>query len=233
MVVPVMAALVLAAAQQDTLARLTGTVSSRANGRPLSGVMVAVRGTAAFQVTDSTGTFTITHLAAGRYTLRLVYAERVSEDYQIALQRGRTADLVILLDVGGVDLAPVVVEAASTEYALSLAGFYARRGKGFGRFITAEDIERRRPRNLSTMLAGSGVVMRCVRSVCYPTRLASGRRCIVSVFMDGMKVEQYDIDAIPPEDVLGVEVYRQGSDTPAQFSRWSADCGAIVIWTKN
>jgi hypothetical protein len=75
--------------------------------------------------------------------------------------------------------------------------------------------------------------MRCVRSVCYPTRSASGRRCAVSVFVDGMKVEQYDIDAIPPNDVLGIEVYRQGADTPVEFSRWSAACGAIVIWTKN
>lgn len=237
MVAPIVAAFALgaatAAAQQDTLARLTGLVSASTSGRPLSGVMVAVRGTGAFQVTDSTGKFAITHLAPGRYTLRLVYGDRVSEDYQVVLQRARTVDLAILLDVGGIELAPIVVEATSTAYALSLAGFYARRGKGFGRFVTQEDIERRNPHTLSAMLAGSGIVMRCVRSVCYPTRNVSGKRCVVSVFMDGMKVEMYDIDAVPPEDVLGIEVYRQGADTPVEFSRWSADCGAIVIWTKN
>jgi hypothetical protein len=233
MVVPVVAALALAAAQQDTLARLTGTVSSSNSGRPLPGVMVAVVGASAFQVTDSTGTFTVARLAPGRRTLRLSYGGRVSEDYDVVLQPGRTADLAILLDVSGVDLAPIVVEATSTAYTLSLAGFYARRRKGFGHFVTREDIERRGPHRLSALLAGTGIVMRCVRSVCYPTRTASGRRCTVSVFVDGMKVEQYDIDAIPPEDVLGIEVYRQGADTPVEFSRWSAACGAVVIWTKN
>jgi len=221
------------ATRQDTLAGLTGTVSASTSGRPLPGVTVAVVGTDAFQVTDSTGAFTVARLAPGRRTLRLSYGGRVSEDYDVVLQPGRMADLAILLDVGGVDLAPIVVEATSTAYALSLAGFYARRRRGFGHFVTREDIERRRPNQLSVLLAGSGIVMRCVRSVCYPTRSASGRRCAVSVFVDGMKVEQYDIDAIPPEDVLGIEVYRQGADTPVEFSRWSAACGAIVIWTKN
>jgi hypothetical protein len=239
MLVPLVAALAVtaaaAAARQDTLARLTGTVSASTSGRPLAGVMVAVAGTGAFQVTDSTGAFALASLPPGRRTLRLSYGDRVSDDYDVVLQRGRTVDLAILLDVGGgaIDLAPIVVEATSAAYGLTLAGFYARRTKGFGHFVTGADIERRHPDRLSAMLVGTGIVMRCVRSVCYPTRVASGRRCAVSVFMDGMKVEQYDIDAIPPDDVLGVEVYRQGADTPVEFSRWSAACGAVLIWTKN
>jgi hypothetical protein len=239
--VPLVAALAVSAAalaaQQDTMARLTGTVSASASGRRLAGVMVTVGagGPGTFQVTDSTGSFAIAALPPGRRALRLSYGDRVADDYDIVLQRGRTVELAILLDVGGqgVDLAPIVVEATSTAYALSLAGFYARRTRGFGHFVTGADIERNRPHRLSALLAGTGVVMRCVRSACYPTRVASGRRCAVSVFIDGMKVEQYDIDAIPPEDVFGIEVYRQGADTPAEFSRWSASCGAIVIWTKD
>ncbi len=223
------------AAQEDTLARLTGTISSSKNGRPLADVMVSVKGTGAFHVSDSTGAFAIARLPAGRHTLRLAWHERVSEDYQVVLRVGQTLELAILLDVGGegVELAPIVVEATSSEWVLSLAGFYSRRGKGFGRFVTSEDIERRRPANLSAMLTVSGITMRCVRTACYPTRHASGRRCAVPVFLDGLRVEYYDIDNIPPSDVLGIEVYRQGADTPAEFSRWSADCGAVVIWTKN
>lgn len=222
-----------AAAQQDTLAGLTGIVTASNNGRPLAGVMVSVRGTGAFYVTDSTGAFAIVRLPPGRHTLRLAFKTLVSEDYQVVLRQGRTLELSILLDVGGVDLAPIVVEASSGEWVLSLAGFYARRDKGFGRFVTRDDIERRGPATLGAMLAGTGIVMRCVRTHCVPTRYASGRRCAVAVFLDGLRVESYNIDMIPPQDVLGIEVYRQGADTPAEFSRWSADCGAVVIWTKN
>jgi hypothetical protein len=226
-------ALAAATAQQDSLARLTGTITSSKNGRPLADVMIAVKGTGAFHVSDSTGAFAIARIPPGRHVLRLAWHERVSEDYQVALRAGQTLELAILLDVGGVDLAPIVVEATSSEWVLSLAGFYSRRDKGFGRFVTSEDIERRRPANLSAMLSASGITMRCVRTACYPARYASGRRCAVPVFLDGLRVEAYDIDNIPPSDVLGIEVYRQGADTPAEFSRWSADCGAVLIWTKN
>lgn len=229
----VVALLAAATAQQDTLVRISGTVSSSKNGRPLADVMVSVKGTGGFHVTDSTGAFAIARVPPGRHTLRLAWHDRVSEDYQIAVRPGLPLELSILLDVGGVDLAPIVVEATSTQWVLSLAGFYSRREKGFGRFVTSEDIERRRPANLSAMLSTSGITMRCVRTACYPSRNASGRRCAVPVFLDGLRVEFYDIDNIPPSDVLGIEVYRQGADTPAEFSRWSADCGAVLIWTKN
>lgn len=195
--------------------------------------MLSVKGTGAFQVTDSAGRFNIVRLLPGRHTLRVAYDGRASEDYQIVLRPGRALELSILLDVAGVELAPVVVEAGATEWALSLAGFYSRRERGFGRFVTPDDIARRHPANVSTLLVGTGVVMRCVRTHCVPVRYASGRRCPVSVFLDGLRVESYNIDMIPPEDVLGIEVYRQGADTPAEFSRFSADCGAVVIWTKN
>lgn len=218
-------------AAQDTLATLRGSVSSSTNGRPLADVMVSVKGTGAFFVTDSTGRFAIGRLPPGTHTLRL--GHDVSEDYQVVLRPGGVLNLSILLDVEGVTLAPIVVEATSSAWALSLAGFYTRRDRGFGRFVTRDDIERRRPANLSAILSGTGIVMRCSRTHCIPVRYASGRRCAVSVFLDGVPVENYNIDAIPPEDVLGVEVYRQGTDTPAEFSRWSADCGAVVIWTKN
>ncbi len=238
MVAALVAALALGAApaaQQDTLARLDGTVTTASTGRPIAGVMVAVRGLGAFHVTDSTGRFSIAALPPGRQILHLAAQDRVSEDVEIVLRAGRTLELAILLDLGGsVDLAPIVVEAASREWVLSLAGFYARRDKGFGRFVTRDDIERRHPVNLSALLVGTGIVMRCTRmQQCAPTRYAAGRRCAVSVFIDGQRVEDYNIDMIPPQDVVGIEVYRQGADTPAEFSRWSAACGALVIWTKN
>jgi len=225
------------AASQDSLATLTGIVRSARDGLPIASVMVSIQGRGpapgAFSVTDSVGRFRIVRVPPGTYTLRFSYSGQTAEDYQVGLPPGRVMDLSILLDVKGVDLDPIVVEGGSQDYALSLAGFYARKGHGLGRFVTRDDIDQRHPANLSQMLTGSGITMRCVRTVCVPVRTSSGRRCAVSVYLDGVRVENYNIDMIPPEDVLGLEVYRQGADTPAEFSKFSADCGALVIWTKN
>jgi hypothetical protein len=225
------------AASQDSLATLTGIVRSARDGQPVAAVMVSIKGRGpspgAFSVSDSTGRFRIVRIAPGAYTLRFSYSGQTAEDYQIGLPPGRSMELSILLDVKGVDLAPIVVEGGSQDYALSLAGFYARKGHGLGRYVTRDEIDRRHPANLSQMLSGTGITMRCQRTACVPVRMSSGRRCAISVFLDGIRVENYNIDMIPPEDVLGLEVYRQGADTPAEFSRYSADCGALVIWTKN
>src|SRR2546429_5025309 len=55
-------------AQRDTTARLTGTVRSSINGLPVSGVMIAVKGTRVFNVSDSAGSFTLVGLPGGRQT---------------------------------------------------------------------------------------------------------------------------------------------------------------------
>src|SRR5437879_12989025 len=65
-------------AQRDTTARLTGTVRSSINGRPVPGVMSAVKGSRVFDVSDSTGSVTVVGLAAARPTVRSLYGGRLA-----------------------------------------------------------------------------------------------------------------------------------------------------------
>src|SRR5206468_2955760 len=98
-----------AQAQRDSTARLTGSVRSSVNGSPLSGVMIAVRGTRIFDVSDSTGSFTLAGLPAGSQTVRIVYGDSLSYEQSITLRRGNTLTLAVLLDVAAVELTPIVV----------------------------------------------------------------------------------------------------------------------------
>lgn len=227
-----LAAAPAAAAAQEDSSRLVGRVSAAASGKPLAGVMVALRGTGLFQVTDSTGEFAIGGVPPGDYTLHISYRNRRSEEYEIGLLAGRTLEVVVLLDAQAVDLAPIVVEARAPHAALTLVGFYARRDKGFGMFVTREDIERRNPDALTSLLAGTGIRVVCRRGVCVPTVLAGARRCPLAVFLDGLWVKDFDLSWIPPRDVLGVEIYRHGPEVPVEFTRYAADCGAVIVWTR-
>src|SRR3989475_5926099 len=127
-------------AQRDTTARLTGTVRSSINGLPVSGVMVAVRGSRVFDVSDSTGSFTLVGLPAGRQTVRILYGDSLSYEQEINLKRAKTVTLSVLLDIAAVELSPIVVEARSLRADRSLAGFYDRRKWRFGRFYTLADL---------------------------------------------------------------------------------------------
>src|SRR5437773_6011863 len=79
---------VLAQLPRDTTARLAGTAASAFNGRPLSGVMIAVPVVRQFAVTDSAGAFELAGLPAGRQEVRIAYQGRETAEYVFALGRG-------------------------------------------------------------------------------------------------------------------------------------------------
>src|SRR2546427_7164743 len=123
-------------AQRDTTARLAGTVRSSINGLPISGVMVAVKGSRVFGVSDSTGSFALGGLPEGRQVVRILYGDSLSYEHEMDLKSGKTLRLAVLLDVVAAELAPIVVEAQTIRAERSLVGFYDRRKWTVGRFYT-------------------------------------------------------------------------------------------------
>src|SRR2546428_14086548 len=79
-----------ARAQRDTTARLAGTVRSSINGLPISGVMVAVKGSRGFGVSDSTGSFALGGLPDGGQVGRILHGDSLSEGAGKALEPGKT-----------------------------------------------------------------------------------------------------------------------------------------------
>jgi hypothetical protein len=78
------------------------------------------------------------------------------------------------------------------------------------------------------------------RTVGSEARVVSRRRygateaaCALDIYMDGVRMEDYNFNEIPPNQVEALEIY-QGLDVPAQFQRRSSEsgCGIVLIWTK-
>src|SRR5256886_2827281 len=139
-------------AQRDTTARLAGAVRSSINGLPISGVMVAVRGSRVFDVSDSTGSFTLVGLPDGRQLVRILYGDSLAYEQEMDLKRGKTLTLSVLLDVVTAELAPIVVEAQTLRAERSLAGFYDRRKWSVGRFYTRGGLDPRAAGSLGGVL---------------------------------------------------------------------------------
>jgi hypothetical protein len=220
------------AGQQDTLAAIRGSVTSAFDGRPLSGVMIAVPTVGRFAVTDSTGTFVLGRLPSGKQRVRISYLERGSADHDVPLRRGKVTVLAVLLDVEAVDLAPVVVEAWGFRFERSLAGFYDRRRRGFGTFYSWEDIDRIRPYRLSSLLRQAGVLVQCSAGECLPYALAATRRCPMAVYLDGLPIDGVFLDTIDPAAVAGVEIYRRASQVPFEFVGLRDGCGVVAVWSR-
>src|SRR5437667_295652 len=85
------------------------------------------RGSRVFDVSDSTGSFTLVGLPDGRQLVRILYGDSLAYEQEMDLKRGKTLTLSVLLDVVTAELAPIVVEAQTLRAERSLAGFYDRR----------------------------------------------------------------------------------------------------------
>jgi hypothetical protein len=106
------------------------------------------------------------------------------------------------------------------------------RRKGFGTFLTEQQIEQRHAIETSDLLGMSG--MRIVGTG-LDTKVVSGRGqqsimlgpCYTNIVIDG--IQHQDINLVRPEDIGAMEIYKGQGGTPIEYD---ASCGVVVIHTK-
>lgn len=237
------AALVLAAplplsaqesAAPDSTANLVGQVVSAMTGGPLPSARVVLKVANRGAVTDSSGQFALRDVPAGRDTVQVSLIGFAEEQVPLTLKADRTTRVTFLLSETVLKVEDITVEV-ERERTGKLAGFEDRRRRGFGHFITPEEIEERNPQQTSDLLRGvPGVSVG-------PSRLGGAKvritrqpvgNCDVTYWVDGQPLSNYNIDEMNRDDVLAMEIYRGPSETPQRFKWRNTGCGTIVIWTR-
>jgi hypothetical protein len=108
--------------------------------------------------------------------------------------------------------------------------------------VTSDDIARLRPIALSQMIrrmpgvrvsdSDGSTVLISQRGLKYER----GRMvdCVLRVVVDGIVIPSSNVDAIPPADVHGVELFLGPARIPLQLGGLRRDqiCGMVAIWTK-
>ena len=163
----------------------------------------------------------------------------------LELRREDTADFVIQLPPRPLELAGVESFASDAWFRaidrrLDPNGFYDRMQARLGRYLTPEDIDRRKPNQVADLLVGMPGVM--VEAHSTGTALHGRGRCTPTVFVnqtriprdavrgiDGFYIEQF----VSPRHIRGVEVYNDANFSPPPFLPQSGrgDCSVVVIWT--
>jgi hypothetical protein len=214
---------------------ITGTTRE-----PLPDVSVSAGASGVTTSSDSSGAFRLAGLPAGRLRLvarRVGYAPATFEldlppdgTVHVAIRMGRTATV----------LGTVVVRAEGGEVDVGLLqeGFYDRRRKAHGIFLSPADVQRRETARASALLrdvpnvtvrnAGAGQVVPLARSL-------RGGYCQLDVWVDGyyapmLGTLSFD-DVVSLNNLKAIEVYRTARDVPARFQRTDNDCGAVLVWT--
>lgn len=156
----------------------------------------------------------------------------------------------IRLDPDAILLAPLEVIAWSkVDRSPLLDGFRRRLRTGMGVYITRDQVEARKPGQVTDLLrevpgltvTGSGTGSRPVVQV--GRGLASN--CATQIFVDGFLMNRRVFgmrgappadfridDVVTPASVEGIEIYRGLATIPAEFLNPDAECGVIAIWTR-
>lgn len=154
----------------------------------------------------------------------------------IKLQASDQVSLDVKTVPNKVDVSPVLLTSNSRRPSGRLGGFYDRmQHKKFGTFITRAQIEKRRPFNVTDMLAGaSGLIVQPSRRG-FGNEVRTTQRCRPTVYLDGLPFpllgESID-NLVNPMQLEGIEVYPNALDVPGELQRGLSRCGVIALWTK-
>lgn len=191
-------------------------------------VTTDARGAFDVPVCDSNGTsFDVRSLAVARGTW-WVDTPSVPPAWALSLDRALPT------------LEQVVVRAPQREFR-DVTGFERRRRIGAGRFITRADILRRKPVRVQDLVAElPGVLISPDGELVTYGRRGGPMGCPLSVVWDGIPAPGFDLNAISPDEVQGIEVYSGFMPLeynflvpqPFWFGGASSSCGALLIWTQ-
>jgi hypothetical protein len=221
-----------------------GRVIDKASGQPIKDATVEMMNESNRVVararSDGDGFVAFELRQPGAYrvrTSRIGYTTHTSQALQIELRQ--TVQVDIPMSTGEVTLDSLTVigrSAPPRRSELDREGFYDRERQGFGRFITAHDIQQRMAIQTSEIFRTvPGMTLIPAGGTRY--RLAvtrGGDNCSPSVILDNMPINVTDEldDLVKPQDIAGVEVYRGASEVPGRFLGNRNNCGLVVIWTK-
>lgn len=224
---------------------LRGLVIETGSLRPLQGIEVAVldadRERVATTMTDRDGRFAL-RPPAGEY---FVYAVGLSHTEMVAgpLEIPETGfvEVKLRLEAVAVTLGDSLLVSVEGNKKLEAMGFYRRRRRAVGVFLSDEDIRlKTNAVTVSQLLVGlPGIKIDNTGIVTLTGMMTGSGYCPYSVYIDGARRvsrrqpnENWAKTLIRPDEVAGIEVYRRIAEVPIQYSGSDAGCGVILIWTQ-
>ena len=247
-------ALALAPAAAGAQVRVDGVVRDDDTNLPIADARVEIYDYSwhrlGVRTTDSLGAF--------RYPLRRPMAVRLrvsrlgyrqATTPEVSTRGHSYVNVEVRLKSDAVLLAPLAVVARSQALASPvLDGFHSRLRTGMGTYFTREDIERIKPAYVSDLITHvPGLNVRTTGSG-FERHIYSGRAagvprdCPALIYVDGFllnprtgggEVTGMTLDeAVRPQNVEGIEVYRGLSTIPAEFLHPDAQCAVVAVWTR-
>ena len=201
----------------------------------LSGATASLLGTKMEVVTGANGRFRILSLPAGSSILVVRHLGYAATTTALRVTEGDTLRMSFALERVASALDTVLV--AGRRLSPRMAEFEDRRSRGFGQFMTRDQIEKRNgvftADLIRTFQSVSIVTPRGRRFDQVAFNIRSG--CPFKLFLDGIALSSSNLADLPtPRDLAGIEVYSGAATIPLQDkSTGGSFCGVILFWTRD
>jgi hypothetical protein len=218
---------------------IIAAVTDAKSGAPLADAEVSLADLNVSARTDWSGEARIPNIAQGQHKFEIRRAGYEPLDIDLLVQ-GDSTGPVFRLAKAETTLEPVKVAGdPSTSY---LADFERRRQQGRGRYLTADDLQKKQNRSLVAVLASAFGGLMSTPDPARPghnilmTRRTKPRltnadiHCGVDMYLDN---SQYldDLEALHPTDLAGLEYYPIET-APGEYRKLSDNCGVLILWSK-
>jgi len=224
-----------APAAQRAGALISGRVIDQSSRAPIPRARVFLLGTPHNTDSDSTGRFAHEGLKSGTYLLQIRALGYAMSTWVINLGSGEVVDQDFEMAQAAYTLDTITAEGRPGFMERRMHDFERRRKEGRGVFVTEEEIRRENATTVSDLLRmAAGVQTVCNHAGCVArmTRAARGA-CRPDFVLDGFPATFSTTANLPTIGVVGIEIYRSLSETPAEFLKAGATCGSIIIWTRS
>ncbi len=189
--------------------------------------------------TNDSGWFALRSLAPTPITVKIKRFGFEPQQFDFTLHPAEVDSVNVTMPQSAPLLEAMRTDASLERRYKDLEGFYRRRSKGYGMFITREDIEARHTNTLSDVLRDLPGI-RVVRAgtarqgIRFDLSNSKPIDCPPQYWIDGRRVTNAEIDDFPATDVEGIELYSGPASTPLEFAQTSSryTCGTIVIWSR-
>lgn len=220
-------------------ARLSGIVKA-ADGKPLEGAQVGVDGSSTTAATDAQGAFALSDLPDGTRMVEVRALGYVPARAAIEPSRSEPRAIAVVLAKRGAALQEVTVFGKPSWRNRDFTGFADRRRKGFGHFITREQIAQTNDVSICDLLSrvpgvltSSNGGIGCTATL-HGTMTGVGgmiSSCEPKVYLNNLpfdgSVEELT-RSFSPRDIMGIEIYSAATQ-PIQYQGL---CGSLVVWTR-
>lgn len=247
------ALVILGVSNQPLAAQQAGSIRGRVvmegTERPLGGVQVSIPELDVGTLTDNAGSFTLSAVPVGTYTLRVEFIGYSTRETEVAVRAGAATQVAIALSQTAIELEGVVVTALGVERQERSLGYAAQS-------VDIRDATINRPTNILNALHGkvagmevissSGTIGSSTRIVLRGAKSLSGNNQPLIV-VDGIYIDNSNFGApeqfsnsadygnaamdLTPENIQSINVLK-GANAAALYGSRAAN-GAIVITTRD